>query len=724
MPAIALSSDAVPPEARRLSFGGSGGQALHTLFRLITKRRWTVAALVGLSLIVGLLVLLLATPLFRAVATLEISREQAPVIETGDRRAPVAIDTEFYETQYGLLRSEALARRVVAQLRLADDPTYVEASTADGGNVRTARLVRERAAIVHLRETVAIVPARLSRLVEIRTSDPDPQRAARISNALSEAYMRQNLEKRVDRSAYARQFLDERIGQVRATLERSERNLVGYAGREQIILVPSSGPEGQRAASGTASTSLVGSDLAGTSQALIAARAARAEAQARYAASRASRGNRSEILLNPTVSALATQRAQAIAEAAQIEASYKGDYAPLLAKREAIRQLDRQIARIEARISGSIQSDFVAAQKREADLARQVDTLKRSLIDLSNRSIEYTILQREVDTNRALYDGLLQQYKAVSVAADLGSNNVNFVLRAEPPRKPYSPDAARVLALSLLIGGLLAIGALLLLEVLDARIATPEDFRERLDAPLLGVIPRSSAADPSADLADPRSPMSEAYSSTQANIRFSTPEGAPQILAVTSTRAGEGKSTSVIALASIIARRGGTVVVVDGDLRRPSLHRRFGLPNQAGFSDLLTGGALDEFKPSRIEALDFDLVTSGPTPPSPGDLLASPRLGEVLARLRELYDFVIIDAPPVLGLVDAPLIASAADATLFVVEAGVPRLGPIKQSVDRILDARGRMLGFLFTKYAPRRSPFSEYASYDYYSYGQSRKGD
>jgi succinoglycan biosynthesis transport protein ExoP len=699
-----------------ISFGGAGGHAIRVLLRLLLKRWLVVLGIIAAALAIAVLYLLIAAPVYQSTATLEIARETVPVVATEEfKSAPLLVDQEFYETQFGLLRSEALASQAVRTLQLDSNPQFLPADTGGNQLAPAKRDHRFRQAVKKLMDSTTIVPARQSRLVDITIADLHPALAARIANTLAEAYMAQNLAKRVDRTNYARAFLEQRLDQTRRALELSERRLVGYAGAQQIISVPTSG-DNDKAAQGTASQSLAGNELEAASQALIVAQNARIEAEARYNASRVEGRNRSEVLQNNAITSLQVQRAQLAGQVAQLQASYKSDYPPLVAQRNALAEINKLITDYQQRILSSIRSDYDASVQREDNLARNVKTLKANLIDLSNRSIEYTILKREVDTNRTLYDGLLQQYKQLSVATDLGSNNVNFVLRAIAAERPSEPKAARVLSLMLLIGIIAAVITVFVIEILDARIGTPEDFRERLSAPLLGIIPYSDEIDPLNALSDLRSSLTEAYSSMHANITLSTADGAPHVLALSSTRASEGKTTTALALALIFTRRGDRVVLIDGDMRRSSIHRRFGLSNVYGLSKLLSG---EEFDRSKIEHyMGIDVITAGPPPPSPADLLATDRLHQLLDRLRQEYDRVIIDAPPVLGLVDAPLIASASDGVIFVVEADGPRLGPIRRSVERLQDSRSHMLGYVFTKYRRRSGIFSEYGAYDYYGYG------
>jgi len=382
--------------------------------------------------------------------------------------------------------------------------------------------------------------------------------------------------------------------------------------------------------------------------------------------------------------------------------------------------LDRQIQAEIDSVKQSIRDQYLVAQSQEASLKQAVDKLKSSFLDLSGRSIQYTILQRDVDTNRSLYEALLQRYKEIGVAGGVGTNNISFVDHAQIPGGPFKPQPARnmmtALILGLVLGSMLAFG----LEQLDETIKRPDEVEEKLGVPLLGVIPIvSKGTAPAAALADPRSAISEAYSSLRTALQFSTASGPPATLLVTSAKPSEGKSTTALALARGFARLGMRTLLIDSDLRNPSLHRALETSNMAGLSTLLTGAAQldDVVQNTSIPNLFF--IPCGPLPPVPAELLGGPHLRAVLAIALAQYDQIIIDGPPVMGLADAPLLAAATDGSILVVEAGSTRRGLTRASLTRLSTASSRVLGVVLTKFSANQSGYGYGYGYGYsYSYG------
>ncbi|MFO0413715.1 MAG: polysaccharide biosynthesis tyrosine autokinase, partial [bacterium] len=336
-------------------------------------------------------------------------------------------------------------------------------------------------------------------------------------------------------------------------------------------------------------------------------------------------------------------------------------------------------------------------------------------------SIQYNILQRELDTTRTLYDGLLQRYKEVSVTGGVTANNISIVDRATPPEKPSKPN----LLLNILLSGLLGLGlgvvAALVLEALDETLATPDDVEKKLGVAVLGVTPFLEKGEaPLEALADIRSGFSEAYYSLRTALQFSTPDGAPGTLLVTSARPAEGKSTTAYATALNLARVGKRVLLVDGDLRNPSMHRVVGVENERGMSNLLSGSAdLDGVvRPTSQENLFF--IPCGPLPPNPAELWGGDRLRQFLAETRNNFDHVIIDGPPVLGFADSPILAAAVSGVLFALESHGTRRGQARGALKRLQVGRAHLLGVVLTKFSTKSAAYN-YGGYDYaydYHYG------
>lgn len=692
-------------------------------------RRWKfviAGAILGFFLL-GLVVTLLMTPKYTAVTQIEIARESNKIVNLqGVEQEASDADQEFYQTQYGLLRSRALAEQVASKLRLSEDPEFFRMFGIDpadhgvqvgpGGRFTPVdRALRVRLAGEILLKNLGISPTRLSRLVDISMTTPSAELSARIANTWAENFIQATLERRYQATSYARNFLESRLEQLRRRLEDSERQLVAYASQQRIISIPSAGGGNDS----RAERSIIAESLASLNAELGSATADRVKAQARYDQLRSRGGDSSEALANGAINVMRAKRAEASAEYQKLATQFEPGYPPMQALQSQIAQLDRSIAREESRVSGSLGSEFRGAVEREQALASRVEGLKGNLLDLRRRSIQYNIYQREVDTNRALYDGLLQRYKEIGITGGVGVNNISVVDTATKPDRRSSPRLLLNIFLSLVLGSIVGVGLALLFEHTDESIMDPSDVRQRLGLPLLGTVPRAQNGEPAAILLDRKSDLFDAYLAVQANLKFATEHGLPRTLSVTSTRPAEGKSTTALSLATTLARSGRRVVLVDGDMRSPSVHQLLGRNPDKGLSNYLAGdNALDELL---IDAGQYGFVamTAGPLPPNAAELLTSDRLSALLARLLEKFDHVVIDSPPVMGLADAPLIGNRVEAVVYVVESHGIRRGLVRAAVERLADAGARVIGTVLTKFDPRHA----HVGYGYeYGYGYGRK--
>jgi capsular exopolysaccharide synthesis family protein len=322
-----------------------------------------------------------------------------------------------------------------------------------------------------------------------------------------------------------------------------------------------------------------------------------------------------------------------------------------------------------------------------------------------------------VDTNRQLYDALLQRYKEIGVAGGVGVNNISVVDAAEPPGSPSSPRLLLNLLLALLVGGAAGAGLAIAMEQIDEAISDPSDVEAALGLPLLGTVPKTSE-NPESDLEDRKSALVEAYLSVQTNLGFTTDHGFPRSLTVTSTRPGEGKTTSSFALARSLGRTGRKVLLIDADMRSPSLHHIYNLNNERGLSNFLAGADNVESMIHRNLPDGIALMTAGPSPPNAAELLIGDRLHKLVQELSNSFDHVILDVPPVMGLADTPLVASQVEGVVFVVESHATPASMAKLAVGRLQDAQARVLGVLLTKFESRRAHFGY--GYDYgYGYGE-----
>ena len=691
--------------------------------RIALRWRFVILGAIVGCLLLGVIVTLLMTPKFTAVTTIEISRETNQMATIGDRQGEVnPNDQEFYQTQYGLLRADSLAERVAGSLQLADKPEFFEmfghkmegdAFVRVDNRFRPAgRPDRIRAAGSILLDHVSVSPTRLSRLVDIRVTTPDAELSAKIANAWTANFIQASLERRYQATSYARTFLEGRLEQLRRRLEESERQLVGYASNQRIINLPAQ--SGSDAGGRSIERSIVADDLAALNAALAQATAERIEAGAR---SQQGQGASAEALRDTTLSSLRERRATLAAEYQRLMTQFEPEYPSARAVQAQIQQIDRSIVREEARISSNVSGQYQASINREQALRTQVEQLKNNLLDQRRRSIQYNIFQRDVDTNRQLYDGLLQRYKEIGVAGGIGVNNVSIVDPAAVPDGPSSPRLLINMALALVAG--LALGALIvfLLEQADETIADPADLERRFGLPLLGSVPRTSGgASPRDALLDRKSSLVDAYLAIQTNLGFTTEHGVPRSLAVTSTRPSEGKSTSALALATMLSRAQKRVILVDGDMRSPSVHHLAGVPNSAGLSNYLAGQDNVDDLIVPMSGFDFSVMLAGPIPPNAAELLTGGRLGILIERLLTQYDHVGIDSPPVMGLADAPLIASRVEGVAYVVESHGIRASLVQNGLSRLDIGGVHLLGGIITKLEPRKGHYG----YDYgYSYGR-----
>lgn len=680
------------------------GQADHsldlaTLVRIAREQYRLILGGIVLGLIMAVLITILTKPLYRADVTVEVNPPNVEVMNEEDRsNGGVANTWDFVATQAGLLGSASLAQRVAEELNLANNPAVVSQDAPPA--------LRLRAASATVRSGLTVEVPESGTLIKFSFVSPDPQLAASIANGIADGAINSSLQRRYDASNYARNFLRRQIEKSKVDLERSERALAQYAQAEGIINTSASG------GAPTDASSLQGESLIALNKALADATARRVLAEGAYR--QASLSGSAEGAAS--TAALRQSRAALEAEYQDKATLMKPDHPDMVALKSRIDELNRQIAGERSIMAGgktaALQAEYRAALAAESSLRSRVAGLKGSVLELRGRSIQYNILQRDVDTNRGLYDALLQRYKEIGVAGGVGAAPLSIVDRAEVPGGPFKPSLLFNLMGGLLAGLLLGGAAAIASEFLHDVIKTRDDVRQKLGLACLGVVPkRTAATNVVEDLTDVGSPIAEAYSAILAALRFSTENGAPRAILVTSAMAAEGKSSSALALAQNYARRGETVLLIDADLRRPVFKAH---SNRQGLTKLLTN---DE--PLRAHLLDTQfenlwLLPCGPTPPNPADLLSSNRFVQVLREAGQQFDRVVIDGPPVLGLADAPLLAEMVGEVVMVVESNRTRARTAREALETLRTSGARILGVVLTKSTGEASNYG----YRLYRYG------
>ena len=684
------------------------GLDLQSLLRILNEHRKMIIATMVVGLIGGLIMTLITPKMYRADVTLEVNAPKVEILnEENGGEAPTSNSWDFIATQVGLLKSRTLAERVAQDLNLAADPAVAGSGGTPAERLRAATSVVAGGLSAELPED-----GQLIRYSYVSTS---PDLAARVANGIADGFINSSLQRRFDASNYARNFLLQQINKTRTELEKSERQLVTYAQAQGIINTGS----GEAGSTITDASSLQGSSLIALNSALAGATARRVMAEGAYRQAGLA-GSSSEV--NQSTSPLRGSRAVLEADYQDKLTLLKPDHPDMVALRSRIEELSRQINTEQSRVSSgksnSLLADYRAALAAESSLRGRVNQLRGSVLDLRGRSIQYNILQRDVDTNRGLYDALLQRYKQVGVAGGVGTSPVSIVDRAQVPGSPYKPNMMFNLLVGLALGLLAGIALALALEFVHDTVKTREDVRTKLRLACLGVIPkRAGTGMIIEELKDVSSAATEAYSAVLTALRFSTETGAPKALLVTSTMASEGKSSSALALAQNYARRGESVLLIDADLRRPVFKAS---SSRQGLTKLLTN---DESVSAHIIDTQYDhlyLLPCGPTPPNPADLLATPRFEAILREAAAQFDRVIIDGPPVLGLADATLLATVAGSVAMVVESGRTRTKSARDALERLRLGGANVVGAILTKSTEEASQYG----YRLYQYGAVEKSN
>jgi polysaccharide biosynthesis transport protein len=717
---------------------------LRDLLRIFLKHKWTILAILVASVLFSTVTTYMASPVYRASTTIQIDRftprvldykEVSPAGESGEYWSDGA---DFYATNYELLKSRAVAERVSEELGLRKNPSSAslagEQSTgAPKGNLPSMNPVEsllawlrhgpepvavdpavrsDEAVVSAFQSSLTVEPVRKSRLVRLHFDSTDPFFAAKAANALAQSFINLNLERRFEATTYAKTFLEEKLLQTKGKLEDSERDLLRFSRESEIVNVDDK-------------RSIVSANLQEFNAALAKAEQERIRAEVLM----------KQVQANPELLALAQENKklnELKSAKMKLETEYqenlrifKPAYPKMLQLKGQVDEVDKQIRDALEEIRGVVIATYRTARSQEDALRYKLESAKKELLDLQGRNIRYSILKREVDTNRTMYDGLLQRLKEVGIAGGVGTNNISVVDKAKVPLAPFKPSLARNLQIGLALGLLLGLAVAWLVEYFDDSIRLPHDVERETGAAVLGVVPKVKGKQ-AARLAqvaltshqDPTSAVAESYRTVRTSLQFSTAVGAPRRLVVTSSSKGEGKSTTAASLAINFAEMGKPVLLIDADLRAPTVHKIIGAENSRGLSNYLTG----EFKPFEVirhtSIPNLFVMTTGPLPPNPVELLSGPKLLKLLSQCEEHFAHIVLDGPPVLGLSDAIVLCNQVDNSVFVIESGKTRKGHAKAALRRLQQSGVNPLGVVLTKVD---SYHDLYSRADYYYYQQPR---
>jgi capsular exopolysaccharide synthesis family protein len=693
---------------------------LRDLLRIFLKRKWTILIIFAVFALFSVVRTYLAPPIYRASTTIQIEKFMPRVFdykEVQPMEMPSDDAQDFYYTNYELLKSRTLAERAVEDIGLRKNrpsetasmqPAHADAapqmqSAASVFEDFFQRLRRgpppvdldpatrdDNALVGAFQSSLSVEPIRRSRLVRLHFDSTDPFFAAKAVNTLAQSFININLERRFEASAYAKTFLEEKLAQTKARLEDSERELVQYS-RDMEVMSPDE------------KQNVFSQNLQEFNAAVAKAEQERIRAEVVVRQAEENPDSLPVVQENRSLQALKANKAKLETEYQDNLAIYKPAFPKMQQLKGQIAEVDKQIkAEIDEVRKGAV-AVFRAARGQEQMLKERLGGAKQQLLDLQGRSIRYSILKREVDTNRQLYDGLLQRLKEIGVAGGVGINNISVVDKAQVPTYAFKPDLGKNVTMGLAIGLIIGLLVAWLLEHLDDSIRFADDVERETGAAVLGVVPKLKVDVTKGSIAlgphlDPTSAFAEAYRSVRTALQFSTASGAPRRLVVTSSSKNEGKSTTALALAINFAQMGKPVLIVDADLRNPALHKMLKMENARGLSNYLSGdiGVLEVVQKTDIPNLF--VMTSGPLPPNPVELLSSMKLLTMLSQCEEHFAHVIVDGPPVLGIADSIVLSNQVENSVFVIESGRTRKGHAKAALKRLQQAGVHPLGVILTK--------------------------
>src|SRR5437762_6727691 len=693
---------------------------LREYLRVLIKRKWivvgTLAAIFGASLVATLRI----TPIYDAVGSIAINKPD-PMLQ--NLRDPGNSGMDYYDptdldTEVRILHSDLLALQVIKQLNLDQmaefgghgaPPASSLALTTDafeGGSARANNLLGVFKGGLH----VVLEPN--TRIIDIHYRSPNKELAARVVNTLANTYIEQNFKTRFESTMQASDWLSRQLVDLQMKVETSQEKLVKYQKDHQILGIDEK-------------QNITTAKLDELNKELTAAESARMEKESVYrlsdsvdTESAAAVANSSSAKGSGSTSGLLDKLQAAKADLkiqiAQVSTQFGPAYPKLAELNNQVQEIDLQIQGETKKVGGRLRGDYLAALQRENMLRSALEEQKQQENKLNESAIEYSLLKRDFETNRTLYEGLLQKLKEAGVTAGLRSNNIRPVDIARTPGAPAEPNVPRNLGFALALGLTSGIGLAFLLEGIDNTVRTPEQAQIISGLPSLGMIPLGSkngveasvrqrlAVASSKEVVElitqsrPQSQMAESYRALRTSLLLTSLGAPPKVILITSALPQEGKTTTSINTAIVLAQKGVRVLLIDADLRRPSIHKTLGMGPKMGLSNVLTGNATIQQATVRSSILPgLFILPAGTPPPNPAELLASSNMRDVLTELREQYDHIVVDTPPALSVTDAVVMSTRADAVVLVIRSGQTTKQALRRSRDLLMQVNARVAGVL-----------------------------
>ncbi len=694
---------------------------------ILYRQRWMIAGVILIAATAGLIWTLLTTPMYEARSTVKIAPFGNFVVEGQDVDQGISGNQvyDYLATQIGVIKSRSLAQYVAEERGLGNryDLLGNDIDESRPPNLTDAQWVEEKtkiAASILSGSVVAEVPES-NWIIPIGFRSSNPALAAEMANAYADAFVASDSSDTIADNQYAREYLLEQIELTRTSLQEAEEAANLYARNTGMVVAQTVSSE-----DGGGTVTLTSSNLAGINQRVAEARAQRIRAEQRW---RSVQGlpaaQLPEVQTNPVLQTLVSERTARQAELASLRQRYNDQFPEIVKVRSQLDILERQIERSSADIKAAIRNDYTVARNQEQALEGELSSVTGDTLAEQDTRVQYGVLEREAQVLRDQMQALLTRYNQINSAANVKTGVVTKLDAATIPGAPYAPSLTRNITLALVFGVALAAGLAVLRETLDDRIRSLDDVESKIGLPLIGHTPYiKDGSDITTDETNPFSALMEAYSSIRATIDFTLPRNRA-VLHLTSSQAGEGKSTTAVILAELFASLGRKTLLIDADLRRPSVTRLLGIEKpKLGLVEVVLGHAeLDEAVIKGVHD-NLQILPVGQLAPNPAELIASQALGDFIEKCRDEYSLIIMDSSPVMGLADAPMLSRLADATIFVLEANKVPFAQARAAIRRVQSANGNVAGAILTKYKALEAGQSYGYQYGYYQYGDDKQTD
>jgi len=709
----AWNSEGLPAGSRAplIPYAGNspaeGDQSFGAIWRMVTKRKWIILLTAAMVFAAVAVYTLRAKPIYESTVLLQIDPDRRSNLGLEDTAPEWSIYEDVasrMQTEAKLIQSATVASLVIDSEGLANNPAFAgEEKEAVAGEPKTQTPPAEqRQALLDCFKNslkVKIVPG--TQLAEVHFRSTDAELSARVANAVAHNYMQRNFQTRYEGALQVASWLSRQMAELQERAIEAQQKLAGFQKQNNIL-------------GSNENDNIVTDRLKLLNRQLAEAEAERIVKEARY---RLAETGNPELVAStvptPTLQLMREQETKLKGELAALNSKFGNGYPKLRQMEAQLARLDAAIATEVAKVGRQLEDEYLASAKTEALLRSQFEEAKAAAYRLNEHAVQYSVLKHDVETSRQLYDTLQVKLQVAGVTAGLNSSYITVV---DPARVPLSPVAPRVksnLALGLFAGLLAGLLVAFLLEAFDDTASTSEELEAVTGLPVLCSIPlngsrnaaKTSLPDGVGQLAplpllvsSPRSQASEAYRGLRSSLLLSTPERQPKLIAVVSSIATEGKTTVAANLGVSFAQRGEKVLMVDGDLRRSSLHSQFGMPaSMHGVSTFLTESSSEAPVIRPLDELpNLELLPAGPHPPNPAELLGSKRMVEALQSLMGSYDRIIFDTPPMLSVSDALAVANFADAVVMVVRSGAARRKAVLRVRDLLQRSNAKVVGIVF----------------------------